>query len=160
MQHESEILNKAAHRDGMTVPEGYFAEFKSRMAAQLPARPELSVNPEETATSQRDVRTLFQRLRPYIYMAAMFAGIWLMLQMFVLISNPGDLRPMDSNPLLTEAFLDDDFMMDYFIDDSGIDQWDVLDQMNSDGTLDDVDFSIIEPDQTSAATLSPLTDEE
>ena len=31
-----DILNKANHNDGMTVPDGYFADFNKMMAAKLP----------------------------------------------------------------------------------------------------------------------------
>lgn len=138
MKQSTDILDKARRNDGMTVPDGYFADFTRRMAASLPERPELEAPLTAVSAAQR---TLWQKVRPYVYMAAMFAGIWMMLQLFTVISNPGDLRPMDSNPVMAEAFGNDEFMMEYIIDDAGVDQWDIIDEMSRDGVLDDVDFS-------------------
>lgn len=138
MKQSTDILEKAGRRDGMTVPEGYFADFSRRMAASLPARPELEEAAQAPSLLQR---TFWQRIRPYVYMAAMFAGIWLMLQLFTLISHPGDLRPMDSNPVMAEALGNDQFMLDYMTDDAGLDQWDIIDEMAADGSLDELDFS-------------------
>lgn len=59
---------------GMTVPEGYFDSFADRMMAQLPA--------EEPKVVELPRRGLWATVRPYVYMAAMFAGIWLMMNMF------------------------------------------------------------------------------
>ena len=63
------ILKKVDHRDGMTVPDGFFDDFCRRMEGQLPYN--------EAAESTRILeapRTLWQRVRPFAYMAAMFAG--------------------------------------------------------------------------------------
>lgn len=62
-----------------TVPEGYFKSFTSRMMAELPAYPE---KPEKKRL------TAWQRMKPYVYLAAMFAGIWCMMQIFHRVSNP------------------------------------------------------------------------
>ncbi len=40
MKKNSDILIKAARRDGMTVPEGFFEDFAAKMSASLPVRPE------------------------------------------------------------------------------------------------------------------------
>ncbi|MDE6310971.1 MAG: hypothetical protein K2L96_04040 [Muribaculaceae bacterium] len=141
MKQNTDILDKLRNTNGgMTVPEGYFAEFTRRMAASLPERPELE-HPREQAALERAQRSLWQRVRPYAYMAAMFAGIWLMLQVFTLVSNPGRLSPMDSNPVMAEALGNDDFIVDYFINEAGLDQWDIIDEMDADGSLSELDFS-------------------
>ncbi|MDE6278199.1 MAG: hypothetical protein K2M06_08850 [Muribaculaceae bacterium] len=140
MKQNTDILEKIRSANGgMTVPEGYFADFNRRMAASLPERPEL----EHPAAPAVDFprRSLWQRVRPYVYMAAMFAGIWLMLQLFNIVSHPGDLRPMEANPVMAEALGNEDFMIDYIINDAGIDQWDIIDEMAADGSLSDCDFS-------------------
>ena len=41
MKEENSILAKVNHRDGLTVPDGYFADFAASMADKLPKRPEL-----------------------------------------------------------------------------------------------------------------------
>ncbi len=141
MKQNTDILDKLrTPHGGMTVPEGYFADFNRRMAASLPERPELE-HPAAASPLERAQRSLWQRVRPYVYMAAMFAGIWLMLQMFSLISNPGRLSPMDSNPVMAEALANDDFIVDYVINEAGMDQWDIIDEMDRDGSLSELDFS-------------------
>lgn len=67
-------------------------------------------------------------------MAAMFAGVWLMLQLFTMLSGTGRLQPMDSNPVLAEALDNDAFLEQFVYDD--IDSWDVVDEMVEDGSLD------------------------
>lgn len=64
--------------NGMTVPDGYFDEFASRMMAKLPEMP------SEPKVIER---TWWHKARPYVYMAAMFAGAYLMLNIFSLTSG-------------------------------------------------------------------------
>ena len=107
---------------GMNVPDGYFASFAENMAAMLPERPELSQAPVAEAP-----RTMWERLRPYVYMAAMFAGIWLMLQMFVSIDHGRSLAPVEDNPVLADALSTEDFVFDYVYPD--LDERDIVDDM-------------------------------
>lgn len=125
-----DILKRANRSDGTTVPEGYFADFASAMASKLPEK-----QPEQAPAK----RTLWMQVRPYVYMAAMFAGVWCMLKVFTLMSAPIDSNVFDTNPILAEAVSDDAFINEYVIDD--INQWDVIDEMISDG-FDADDFDI------------------
>ena len=97
---------------GLSVPEGYFEDFETKMISSLPYREEA-----ESSEIIEDKRSFWSTIRPYVYMAAMFAGVWLMLQMFSMIANPGKLQPMDSNPILAEALGNEDFVFEYFYDD-------------------------------------------
>ncbi|MDE6301425.1 MAG: hypothetical protein K2M19_06880 [Muribaculaceae bacterium] len=125
-QNSDDILSRADHRDGMTVPEGYFEQFTARMTARLPERPEL------TAPDNRlqPPASLWQRVRPYVYMAAMFAGVWCMLRMFTLMTaeNP---QPLESNPVIAEALGNDSFVDDYVFGD--LNQWDLYDDLMESG---------------------------
>ncbi len=67
--------------NGMTVPEGYFEDFARRMMDRIPA---------EVAQTVEVRRTVWQKIRPYVYMAAMFAGIYLMLNIFSLATGMRD----------------------------------------------------------------------
>lgn len=71
-----DILEQINHKDGMTVPEGYFEDFASRMAASLPVRD------WEENRGKVMPRSFWQKVRPYVYLAAMFAGVWSMMTMF------------------------------------------------------------------------------
>lgn len=119
-------LAKAGRRDGMTVPEGFFEDFAVRMSEMLPVRPEA----EEQPAVERP-RTLWGKIRPFVYMAAMFAGIWCMLKMFTLMSgNVGVDLSVDNNQVLTEALSDEDFVFDYI--DGEISDREVFDEMYDD----------------------------
>ncbi len=124
MKQDEDILKKLDHRDGMTVPEGYFAEFASRMEASLPDRPELS------ATVPSAPRTWWQRVRPYTYMAAMFAGVWCMLKMFTMLTSTSPM-PLETNPIMAEAFSNDTFVNEYVMPE--VDEWELYDDLMEDG---------------------------
>lgn len=131
------ILEKARERGlatpsaGFKVPDGYFDDFNARMAAMLPERPEIE-RPGESSTVQVSFWT---KIRPYVYMAAMFAGVWCMLQMLHSISGGGKLQPMTENAVLAEALSSDEFIMDYISD--NINSWDIVDEMMEDGAIGD-----------------------
>lgn len=73
MRQEDKLKEKVGKKLPYTVPEGYFKSFKENMLAQLPEFPE---KPVEKRLST------WQRIKPYVYLAAMFAGIWCMMQIF------------------------------------------------------------------------------
>lgn len=129
----SDILNRIARRDGMKVPDGYFAAFADKMIQDLP----------EKAAETAKPRTMWMKVRPYVYMAAMFAGVWCMLKMFTLMSAPIDGSPLDTNPILAEAVSNEEFVNEYIINDMS--QWDVIDEMISDS----IDYSDINWDEWS-----------
>ena len=124
MDKNTDILNRLNHKDGMTVPDGFFDDFAQRMEAALPERPELST------PSPYIPRTTWQRIRPYVYMAAMFAGVWCMLKMFSIMGG-GDRQPLESNPIVAEAFENEKFVNDYIFSD--VNQWDIYDQLMEEG---------------------------
>lgn len=113
----------AAKGEGITVPEGYFEDFAIKMAAKLPYREELDVA-QEKQTAPKNSR--WMRIRPYVYMAAMFAGAWCLIKMFSLMSpKPADVS-IDNYPSLSLAIQhDDEFMQDEILDDVSV--YDALD---------------------------------
>ncbi len=124
MKERQDILDRINRRSGMTVPENYFADFSAEMMSRLP---------EKTVESAPNVlpRSVWQRVRPYIYLAAMFCGVWLMMWLFNDISSKVDSSSMENNPILAEGFSSDQFY-DYYLPD-GIDQYDLLEDMYNDG---------------------------
>lgn len=76
---EEDKLYKAYGRDtGFRVPEGFFDEFEQRVTSALPEYPEA---PAPVRLSR------WQRVKPYVYLAAMFLGIWCMMKVFHDISE-------------------------------------------------------------------------
>lgn len=104
----------------MTVPDGYFESFLSQMEAKLPDRAPASVPAS---------RTFWQQVRPYVYLAAMFAGIWCMIQMFTIMGS--GTSSIDSNPVLAEALSNDAFVNDYVLSD--VDNYDLYDELYNQG---------------------------
>lgn len=126
MKHnDSETLKGFSRDDGMRVPDGYFADFARRMEAALPEQP------WEKPEAKPVPRTLWQAVRPYVYMAAMFAGIWCMMNLFDLIRPATSSVYPEGNSTLTAAINDDAFFSDYFI--SEIDESDLYDRLYNDG---------------------------
>lgn len=98
MKQEDRLKKKVGNRLPYQVPEDYFNTFKSEMMSNLPAYP---VKPETADIS------LWQKIRPYIYLAAMFAGIWCMMKIFHNASSgldmPGQSALADESALIVEA---------------------------------------------------------
>lgn len=74
MGKEDNILKKAGNDNPFSVPDHYFEDFSRNLMAKLPEKEPLPL-PEEP--------TLWQRVKPWIYMAAMFCGIMLSVRVFV-----------------------------------------------------------------------------
>ena len=138
MNKQEDILDKIGRRDGMTVPPGYFDDFATKMVSSLPERPEA----EQPRVIPR--RTVWERVRPYVYMAAMFAGIWCMLKMFTLMA-PGNVDlSVENNHVLTDALSDENFVYDYIIDD--INSSELIDEMWDDSiSIDDMVNEVLAP---------------
>lgn len=77
MIQKNDILEKAGGKTGYTVPENYFDNVRAKIMANLPEYPKQEA-PKLTA---------WQRVRPYLYMAAMFAGIWCMMKVIHIMST-------------------------------------------------------------------------
>ncbi len=107
---KNSILQRAGHDAGMTVPEGFFEQFAEQMSARLPEQ-EWEREAARTPVLIRP-RTTWQRIRPYVYMAAMFAGIWLMMNMFTLFTPASMEEQLQQNEMLTQAFQDSSFVSD------------------------------------------------
>ena len=65
---------------------------------------------------------MWQRIKPLVYMAAMFAGVWCMIQVFSNFTNSGNL---DSVRAVAEKLQDDKDNVDDFIM-SGVSDYDIL----------------------------------
>ena len=102
MKEKNDILSTIGKDSGFKVPENYFSDFAEKMAKSLPDQ-EIQPIPQPTR---------WQRVRPFVYMAAMFAGIWCMIQIFNGISSKdkGIYNPEIVAGFQNEANVDD-FML-------------------------------------------------
>ncbi|MBQ6278464.1 MAG: hypothetical protein IJR20_06350 [Muribaculaceae bacterium] len=71
-KEDSKILEKLGKDPGFKVPDNYFNDFNSKLMESLP----------EVKITEEEKPTLWIKVRPFVYMAAMFAGIWLMMNIF------------------------------------------------------------------------------
>lgn len=120
-----EILSKVDHNSGMTVPDGYFADFNRKMAAELPP-----IEFEMGTSSKVAPRSIWQRVRPYIYMAAMFAGVWCMMKMFDIARPTTDLS-IETHPVVASAVNNDEFFRNYIV--PAVDESELYDELYDEG---------------------------
>ena len=118
MKPDNDILKQVDRRSGMTVPDDYFANFARQMMQQLPEK-------EFESTDKKILpRTWWQRCRPYVYLAAMFAGIWCMMKVFNDIGSRTADMSIENNPVMASVLSSDHFYDYYSID--KVDEKDVL----------------------------------
>lgn len=125
---KKDILDIIDHRSGETVPEGYFDSFRSRMKLELPER--RWEYEGESVDEAKGGRKLWTKLRPYVYMAAMFAGVWLMMNMFTLF-QPARTGEIEDSPTLLAALANDGFVNEYIAPD--VDEYELMDDLYESG---------------------------
>lgn len=79
MKPEEELLNKFGRETGQKVPDDYFQDLEKAIMTQLP--PYIKA-PQLLQLSR------WQRVKPYVYLAAMFCGIWVMMKVFHTATQP------------------------------------------------------------------------
>jgi hypothetical protein len=73
MKEEQELMARCGKKQPFKVPEGYFEQFHEQLMSQLP-------EPEAHATAPAAPVSLMERIKPWLYMAAMFVGTIFMVQ--------------------------------------------------------------------------------
>ena len=74
MGKEDNILRKAGTGNPFRVPEHYFEDFTQELMSKLP---------EKEPMPEWSEPILWQRVKPWVYMTAMFCGIMLSVRVFV-----------------------------------------------------------------------------
>lgn len=88
MKEEDILIGKFGRDGGWKVPDGYFDSLSSEIEGKLPEYPSIPA---------RVKMTPWQKVKPYVYLAAMFAGIWLMMQVFHNVSSNSEFS-LDNPP--------------------------------------------------------------
>lgn len=104
MKEEGKIIEKYGKDSGMKLPEGYFPQLEKNILESLPPYPKK----ESTAPMSR-----WQRFKPYVYLAAMFCGIWLMMKVFHTATQPLSMG-LDNPPEALVELLDGDLDFDSY----------------------------------------------
>ena len=117
MGKEDNILKKVGTQNPFSVPDHYFEEFTRELMDKLPEKEPLPVMNEPT---------LWQRVKPWIYMAAMFCGIMLSVRVFVGEPQKGefpitqaeveDITDEEWEIMIGKTFIDDYEMYEYLTD--------------------------------------------
>ena len=113
MKEDLDILSKLGKDSGFKVPENYFADFNTKMMESLP-KPNLTPQVKPS---------LWVRVRPYVYMAAMFARIWCMMRVF------NDMSGATSTKAQIQAIVDgleDEKNIDDLMLQEGLNEYDIL----------------------------------
>ena len=113
-QEESEILKQLGKDPGFKIPENYFDDFNARMMDLLP---------EVEITEVDNKPSLWVTVRPYIYMAAMFAGVWCMMKVFTHF-NQNISAEQRVSEVATGIYLDNN--ADEFIMSGGASDYDIM----------------------------------
>ncbi len=71
MKEEDKLLKKLGTENPFRVPEGYFESFTSDLMSRLPEKEKTDVFREPTT---------WEKVRPWLYMAAMFVGAALIIR--------------------------------------------------------------------------------
>ena len=115
-KEETNLLNRCGKENPFKVPEGYFENFAVQMMDQLP----------EKTPAVTPAVTLWTRIKPWIYMTAMFCGIMLMVQTFmgkedtqdsgVPGINLSELPDEYIDPIVNQTMMDDYTLYQYLTD--------------------------------------------
>ena len=96
MKKEENNLESLKGKNPFTVPDGYFEGLTSQIMSQLPEKSEEEVKKV----------SLMDRVRPWLYMAAVFAGLGLFFKAIVFVNSPDPNAMPDSLLVRTEAPVD------------------------------------------------------
>lgn len=77
MKEEDKLLKKIGTENPFRVPEGYFEGFTSDLMSRLPEKEKTDIHREPTT---------WEKVRPWLYMAAMFIGAALIIR----VAAPGE----------------------------------------------------------------------
>lgn len=121
MKEDTELKNRIGKENPFKVPEGYFENIVPEIMKQLP----------ETEVQEDVEVTMWERVKPWVYMVAMFCG--LMFGLRVMMNDrpvstgikAGDVSMTDSvqgipdeyiDPILDQAMMDDYTLYMYLTD--------------------------------------------
>lgn len=133
MRQEELLKEKYGTDAGYRVPDGYFESLTEKIMTELPDYPKAPVAAP---------MTLWQRMKPYVYLAAMFAGIWVMMKVFHTVATSDQLS-FDNPPAAIVQALDgenSDFLelysgsSDFELEQELIDSYDSFEEFKEDFT--------------------------
>lgn len=143
MKQQNDILKEVNRNDGFTVPEGYFEDFAAAMEARLPER------------QKAPAPSLWVRVKPYVYMAAMFAGIFCMMKMFSMMRDTSTDLNIENYPALTATLENSDAPIEVLDD---LNQYEILNDIYDEGFTAD-DIFVVDDSVGNEEEIDPDSDE-
>ncbi len=83
MNSEDKLKKIFGQQNPFSVPENYFDRFAENMLESLPEKdksPNVAEETDVVGTYSHTRRTIFVKLKPYLYLAAMFCGLYFGIQ--------------------------------------------------------------------------------
>lgn len=120
MGKEDNLLRKVGTKNPFNVPDNYFEDFTQNLMDRLPEK--------EPMPPMQEI-TLWQRVKPWIYMAAMFCGIMLSVRVFVgepqkdefpVTQAEAESLPDEEWEIMMDMTLIDDYSLYQFLTDADI----------------------------------------
>ena len=118
-REDSTILEKYGKDPGFKVPENFFEDFNKRMTEMLP---DVEITPVDIKP------TMWQRIKPLVYMAAMFAGVWCMMQVFTHFTDNSGINTVSA---VAEKMGNDKSNVEDFIMSGSVSEYDILNYEDS-----------------------------
>ncbi len=121
MKEDTELKKKIGKENPFKVPEGYFENIVPEIMKQLP----------EAEAQESEEITMWERVKPWVYMVAMFCGLMFGLRVMMMDKpvnkeiNAGNVSMTDSvqgipdeyiDPILDQAMMDDYTLYMYLTD--------------------------------------------
>lgn len=122
MKEEDKLIERYGRKGPWTVPDGYFDAVRVEITSELPEYPS---RPRPAAMS------VWQRVKPYVCLAAMFAGIWCMMKVFHNASGIGQLS-LENPPEHIAAYMGDAEADDIYMMPSSLSDAELLEEVSAD----------------------------
>ena len=109
MDTKKHTLEDIGNKIPFTVPENYFSEVNKTIMANLPEKEPPVIEPI----------TLWDKTKPWVYMAAMFLGLFFTIKVLITTSNPtpdSSLNYWSGIEISEEEFFD--YIEDQFVEES------------------------------------------
>lgn len=103
MKEDDILLKKLGKENSFKVPEGYFENFTSEVMNKLPEKEKVAFEEEHTST--------WTKLKPLLYMAAMFVGAALIIRV-----ASTDFKPAAVNEVAVIEVTDTEVISDEMLD--------------------------------------------
>lgn len=88
-------MNRNSDKSPFKAPDNYFEDFKAQMMSRIESTPQYRTSENDGTGDVEPTPTRFQRYKPYLYLAAMFAGMWLMIHGLVYVTDWNQGRKLD-----------------------------------------------------------------